>query len=93
MMYKAMKCVSITLSLQSSKTLTWIINFLLPIVVEKNTIHRDSPSLQNFTSISLTSVAISTVVLYIGIVKVWGFLPKNPTYKLAKYLLYDSMAA
>ena len=35
----------------------------------------------------------STVVLYIGISKVWGFLPKNPTKKSAKYLLSDSMAA
>jgi len=25
--------------------------------------------------------------------KVWGFLPKNPTYKPAEYLLYDSIAA
>ena len=25
--------------------------------------------------------------------KVWGFLPKNPTYKPAKHLLWDSMAA
>jgi len=33
------------------------------------------------------------VVLYIGIIKVWGFLPKNPTYKPAKYLLCDRMAA
>ena len=33
----------------------------------------------------------STIVLYIGINKVWGFLPKNPTKKSAKYLLSDSM--
>jgi len=33
-----------------------------------------------------------TVCLDIGIIKVWGFLPKNPTYKFAKYLLCDSMA-
>ena len=25
--------------------------------------------------------------------KVWGFLPKNPTYIITKYLLSDSMAA
>jgi len=35
----------------------------------------------------------STVVLYIGIDKVWGFLPKNPTKKSAKYLLSDSTVA
>ena len=29
----------------------------------------------------------------IGIMEVQGFLPKNPTYKAAKYLLCDSMAA
>ena len=32
----------------------------------------------------------SMVALYIGI---RGFLPKNPTYKPAKYLFSDSMAA
>jgi len=32
-------------------------------------------------------------LLIIGINKVWGFLPKNPTYKSAEYLLSDSMAA
>jgi len=26
-------------------------------------------------------------------IKVWGFFPKNPTYKSAKYLISDSMAA
>ena len=35
----------------------------------------------------------STVLLYVGIIKVWGLLPKNPTYKPAKRLLCDSMAA
>ena len=37
----------------------------------------------------------SMVVLYrsIGIMKIWDFLLKNPTHKLAKYLLCDSMAA
>ena len=39
------------------------------------------------------SASHSTVVLYIGIIKVWGFLPKNPTYKSAKYLLCDHIAA
>jgi len=38
-------------------------------------------------------LSYSTVVLYIGINKVWGFLPKNPTYKSTKCLLSDSMAA
>jgi len=32
-------------------------------------------------------------MVYIGINKVWGFLPKNSTYKSAKYLLSDNMAA
>ena len=41
----------------------------------------------------MTSLSYSTVVLYVGIIKVLGFLPKNPTYKPAKYLLCDSMAA
>ena len=39
------------------------------------------------------SLSYSTVVLYIGINKVWGFLPKNPTYKSTKYLLSNSIAA
>ena len=39
----------------------------------------------------LKSVLYCMVVLYIGIVKVWGFLPKNRSYKSAKYLLCDSM--
>ena len=38
-------------------------------------------------------VSYSTVVLYIGIIKVWGFLPKNPIKKSANYQLFDSMAA
>ena len=38
------------------------------------------------------NVSYSTVVLYIRINKVWGFLPKNPTKKSAKYLLTDSMS-
>ena len=38
-------------------------------------------------------ISHSTVVLYMGIIKVWGFLPKNSTYKSAKCLLSDSMAA
>ena len=38
-------------------------------------------------------LSYSMVVLYIGIDKVWGFLPKNPIKKSAKYLLFDSMAA
>ena len=38
-------------------------------------------------------VSYSTVVLYIGINKVWGFMPKNPTKKSAKYLLSDRMTA
>ena len=33
------------------------------------------------------------VVLHRGINKVWGFLPKNPNKKSAKYLFSDSMAA
>ena len=43
-------------------------------------------------AIIYTSVSYSTVVLYKGINKVWGFLPKNSTYKSAKYLLSESMA-
>ena len=30
-----------------------------------------------------------STVLYVGIIKVWGFLPKNPTYKPAKHLLCE----
>ena len=40
-----------------------------------------------------TISSYSTVVLYTGIIKLWGFLPKNPTYKSAKCLLLNSMAA
>jgi len=48
------------------------------------------------TGVSIIIIIIesySMVVLYIGINKVWGFLPKNPTKKSAKYLLSNSMAA
>ena len=34
----------------------------------------------------------TTVVLYIGIKKVWDFLPKSSIYKTAKCLLSDTMA-
>ena len=32
---------------------------------------------------------VPMLVLYIGIIKVWGFLPKNPTYKPTKYLAWQ----
>jgi len=38
-------------------------------------------------------VSYSTALLYVGNMKVWGFLPKNPTYKPAKYLLCESITA
>ena len=47
----------------------------------------------NGASANGVSISYSMVVLYIGINKVWDFLPKNPTKKSAKYLLSDSMAA
>ena len=40
-----------------------------------------------------TYISYSMVVLHRGINKVWGFLPKNPNKKSAKYLFSDSMAA
>ena len=41
----------------------------------------------------MTELSYSTVVLYIEIMKIWGLLPKNHTYKPAKHLLCNSMAA
>ena len=56
-----------------------------------------SGNLQHVLEISLPvqlyRLSYSMVVLYIGIIKVRGFLPKNPTNKSTKYLLSDSMAA
>jgi len=49
--------------------------------------------LLNLTHHQTRYVTYGTVVLYTGINKVWGFLPKNPIEKSAKYLLSDSMAA
>ena len=43
--------------------------------------------------VMINMLSYNTIVLYIGINKVWGFLPKNPTKKSAKYLLSDSMTA
>jgi len=53
-----------------------------------------SPVYWNFCDpIKANVLSYSTIVLYIGIKKVWGFLPKNSIKKSAKYLLSDSMAA
>jgi len=59
----------------------WLMDFPLINIIAGHLQRNRYDNLSFFEVVRSSSY--STAVLYIGIIKVWGFLPKNPTYKPA----------
>ena len=73
----------------AKETMVWIYAFHPPFMLAVYTIFEmwKLIGIYIITLIEHTLREYHIVLLYIGIIKVWAFLPKNPTYKSAKYLL------